>query len=172
MSRDEDESSYHNFCLSMYDLSNLKKIDDHTSNMNKYYGYNNINKKNLKDSKIKFNKLHKTFHLFKDNLLNLRRTMSDWKENEYINLVNEMRKNNKKDKKERDRDRDRDRDDRENIYRCNSLGFKNLRMKKQMSLLNAIMNPKDDFGYSQYFLPRTELMLLSRIEESKNKKKK
>ena len=170
MSRDEDESSYHNFCLSMYDLSNLKKIDDHTSNMNKYYGYNNINKKNLKDSKIKFNKLHKTFHLFKDNLLNLRRTMSDWKENEYINLVNEMRKNNKKDKK--DRDRDRDRDDRENIYRCNSLGFKNLRMKKQMSLLNAIMNPKDDFGYSQYFLPRTELMLLSRIEESKNKKKK
>ena len=172
MSRDEDESSYHNFCLSMYDLSNLKKIDDHTSNMNKYYGYNNINKKNLKDSKIKFNKLHRTFHLFKDNLLNLRRTMSDWKENEYINLVNEMRKNNKKDKKERDRDRDRDRDDRENIYRCNSLGFKNLRMKKQMSLLNAIMNPKDDFGYSQYFLPRTELMLLSRIEESKNKKKK
>jgi hypothetical protein len=172
ISKDEEESSYHNFCLSMYDPGNLKKINDNTSNVNKYYEYNKINRKNIKDSKIHFNQLHHTFHLFKDNFLNLRRTMSDWKAKEYLNLVNEMKKNNKKDKKEKDRDRDRDIYDRDILYRNNSFGMQNLRSRKQMSLLNAIMNPKDEFGYSQYFLPRTGSMLLSRMEEIKTKKKK
>ena len=164
----EDESGYHNFCLSMYDQGNLRKINDNNSNINKYYGYNNLNRKNLKDSKIHFNKLHRTFHLFKDNLLNLRRTMSDWKTGEYMNLVNEIKKNNKKGTKERDRDRE----DREKMFRNNSYGFINIRIKKQNSLLNAMINPKDEFSYSRYFLPRTGSMLLSRMEEPKNKKKK
>ena len=167
ISREEDDDSgYHNFCISMYDQGNLKKIVEHHSNANKYYGYNNLNKNNIKDSKIQFNKLHRTFHLFKDNLLNLRRTMSDWKANEYLNLVNEIKKNNKKGIKERDRDRDRE------MFRNNSFGIKNIKIKKQNSLLNAMINPNDEFGYSRYFLPRTGSMLLSRIEESKTKKKK
>ena len=171
ISREEDDDSgYHNFCISMYDQGNLKKIVENHSNINKYYGYNNLNKNNLKDSKIQFNKLHRTFHLFKDNLLNLRRTMSDWKTNEYLNLVNEIKKNNKKGVKERDRDRDRDRD--REMFRNNSFGIKNIRIKKQNSLLNAMINPNDEFGYSRYFLPRTGSMLLSRIEEPKAKKKK
>ena len=170
ISKDEDEESgYHNFCLSMYDQGNLKKINDNNSNVNKYFGYTNLNKHNLKDSKMQLNQLHRTFHLFKDNFLNLRRTMSDWKKHEYTNLVNEIKKNNKKGGKERDRDRDRDRD---NLLRNNSFGFKNIRIKKQNSLLNAMINPKDEFGYSKYFLPRSGSMLLSRIEEPKNKKKK
>ena len=46
-------------------------------------------------------------------------------------------------------------------------------MRKQNSLLNAMINPKDEFRYSQYFLPRTGSMLLSRKEDPKaNKKKK
>lgn len=161
---EDDDSGYHNFCISMYDQGNLKKIFENNSNTNKYYGYNNLNKKNIKDSKMQFNKLHRTFHLFKDNLLNLRRTMSDWKANEYLNLVNEIRKNNKKGIKERDRDRE--------MLRNNSFGFKNIKIKKQNSLLNAMINPNDEFGYSRYFLPRTGSMLLSRIEEPKAKKKK
>ena len=164
ISKDEDEdSTYHNFCLSMYDPGNLKKIDDTRTTINKYYGYNNLNKNNLKDSKIHFNELHRTFHLFKDNLLNLRRTMSDWKTNEYKNLVDKIRKNKKgiKEKDEKD------------MGRNNSYGFKNIRMRKQNSLLNAMINPKDEFRYSQYFLPRTGSMLLSRKEDPKaNKKKK
>ena len=171
ISREEDDDSgYHNFCISMYDQGNLKKIVESRSTANKYYGYNNLNKNNIKDSKIQFNKLHRTFHLFKDNLLNLRRTMSDWKANEYLNLVNEIRKNNKKGVKERDRDRDRDRD--REMFRNNSFGLKNIKIKKQNSLLNAMINPNDEFGYSRYFLPRNGSMLLSRIEEPKTKKKK
>ena len=178
ISKDEEESSYHNFCLSMYDFGNLQKINENTSNANKYFEYNKLNRKNIKDSKLHFNQLHKTFHLYKDNFLNLRRTMSDWKANEYLSLVNEMKKNNKKDKKEKEKDKDRDRDrdrdiyDRDNLYRNNSYGFQNLRNRKQMSLLNAIINPKDEFRYSQYFLPRNGSMLLSRMEEPKTKKKK
>ena len=164
ISKDEDEdSTYHNFCLSMYDPGNLKKIDETRTTINKYYGYNNLNRNNLKDSKIHFNELHRTFHLFKDNLLNLRRTMSDWKTNEYKNLVDKIRKNKKgiKEKDEKD------------MGRNNSYGFKNIRMRKQNSLLNAMINPKDEFRYSQYFLPRTGSMLLSRKEDPKaNKKKK
>jgi len=164
-SRDEDESSYHNFCLSMYDLGNLKKIDDNNRNMNRYYGYSNLNKNNLNDSKIHLNKLHRTYHLFKDNYLNLRRTMSDWKTNEYINLVNKI-KNNKKGIKEKDRD------DRDNVCKNNNFGFRNIRIKKSNSLLNAMVNPKDEFRYSQYFLPRSGSMLLSRIEDPTKAKKK
>ena len=152
----------------MYDHGNLIKINDNNIKLNKYYGYNNLNRNNLKDSKLQLNKLHRTFHLFKDNLLNLRRTMSDWKKHEYTNLLNEIKKNNKKGTKERDRDRD----DRENFAKNNNFGFRNKRIKKQNSLLNAMINPKDEFGYSRYFLPRSGSMLLSRIEEPKTKKKK
>ena len=159
---EDDDSNYHNFCLSMYDPGNLKKIDDTHTRINKYYGYNNLNRNNLKDSKIHFNKLQRTFHLFKDNLLNLRRTVSDWKTNEYFNLMDQMRKNKKgiKDKDEKDNNKN------------NSYGFKNIRMRKQNSILNAMINPKDEFRYSQYFLPRTGSMLLSRKEEAKTNKKK
>ena len=74
ISKDEDEESgYHNFCLSMYDQGNLRKINDNNSNVNKYFGYTNLNKHNLKDSKMPLNQLHRTFHLFKDNFLNLRK---------------------------------------------------------------------------------------------------
>ena len=96
--------------------------------------------------------------------------MSDWKTNEYINLVNKIKKNNKKGIKEKGRERYRE--DIENKNKKNSFSFKNIRIKKQNSLLNAIINPKDGFRYSQYFLPRTGSMLLSRIEDPKVKKKK
>ena len=44
-------------------------------------------------------------------------------------------------------------------------------IRKQHSLLNAIINPKDKFDYSQYFLPRMGTLLLKRSEEPKTKKK-
>ena len=127
-----------------------------------------MNAINLNDAKIKFNKLHKTFNLYKDDFLNLRRTMSDWKKSDYFHLVNEIKKNNKKGIREKDRDKD----DRENMAKTNSFGFKNLRFKKQNSLFNAMINPIEGFKYSQYYLPRSGSMLLSRNEEQKKKKKK
>ena len=167
-SKEDSESTYHNFCLSMYDLGNLKKINNNNSNMNKFSKINNMNTINLNDAKNKFNKLHKTFNLYKDDFLNLRRTMSDWKKSDYFHLVNEIKKNNKKGIREKDRDKD----DRENMAKTNSFGFKNIRFRKQNSLFSAMINPIEGFKYSQYFLPRSGSMLLSRNEEQKKKKKK
>ena len=39
---------------------------------------------------------------------------------------------------------------------------KNESDKKNNSLLNALVNPKDNFNYSKFYLPRNGSMLLSR----------
>ena len=99
--------------------------------------------------------MHKTYNQYKNNFLNLRRTVSDWKRGEYLNLLDKL-KRNKTPKKEKEKKEEE---------------IKRRQMKRQSSLLNAIVNPKDHFDYSQYFLPRTGTLLLSRAEEQKTKKK-
>jgi hypothetical protein len=173
-SKNEEESNqYHNFGLSMYNMENLEKINDNTTKLNKYFEYYKINNKSIKKSKIKFSKLEQTYHKYKDDLLNLRKTMGDLKASECLLLINKIKK------KEKEKDRDKGDNEREfydkdnlNILRNNSHGLKNSRMRKQISLLNAIMNPKDKFSFSQFYLPREGSLLLSRIEEKKNKTKK
>ena len=104
--------------------------------------------------------MHKTYNLYKNNFLDLRRTVSDWKRGEYITLLDKIKKNNstKKEKEKKD----------ENVYTFQS---KKKNIRKQNSLLNAIINPKDEFAYSQFFLPRTGALLLRRSEEPKVKHK-
>ena len=155
VSKDDDESFSHNFCLSLFDQGNLKKINQNRHNyINNYRSviYSNSLKK---ESKIKIDQLHKTYNQYKNNLLNLRRTVSDWKRGEYLNLIDKL-KRNKTPKKEKEKKEEE---------------IKKKQIKRQTSLLNAIVNPKDHFDYSQYFLPRTGTLLLSRAEEQKNKKK-
>ena len=157
-SKEDDDSFSHNFCLSLYDQGNLKKI-----NQNKHgHNRNNNNSKSInspnslrKESKIKIDQLHKTYNLYKNNFLNLRRTVSDWKRGEYLNLIDKI-KSNKTPKKEKEKKEEQ---------------IKKKNLRKQYSLLNAIINPKDQFEYSQYFLPRTGTLLLKRAEEQKTKKK-
>ena len=148
-SKEDEDSFSHNFCLSLYDEGNLKKL-----NQNKH---NKINFPQTirKESKIKIEQLHNTYNIYKNNFLNLRRTVSDWKRGEYINLLDKMKRNitPKKDKDKKEED------------------IKKKILRKQNSLLNAIINPKDKSEFSQYFLPRTGTLLLQRVEEQKNKKK-
>ena len=148
-SKENEDSFSHNFCLSLYDEGNLKKL-----NQNKH---NKINFPQTirKESKIKIEQLHNTYNIYKNNFLNLRRTVSDWKRGEYINLLDKMKRNitPKKDKDKKEED------------------IKKKILRKQNSLLNAIINPKDKSEFSQYFLPRTGTLLLQRVEEQKNKKK-
>ena len=155
VSKDDDESFSHNFCLSLFDQGNLKKINQNRHNYINNYKSVNYSNSLKKESKIKIDQLHKTYNQYKNNLLNLRRTVSDWKRGEYLNLIDKL-KRNKTPKKEKEKKEEE---------------IKKKQIKRQTSLLNAIVNPKDHFDYSQYFLPRTGTLLLSRAEEQKNKKK-
>ena len=144
---EDEEDNYNNFCLSLYGGGNLKKL-------NKNRNQNKILPPSINTvTKIKYNQMHKTYDLNKDNYLNLRKTLSDWKKAECLTLLNELTKN-KTTKIEEEKN-------------------KKSNLRRQYSVLNAIINPRDKFEFSQFFLPRTGSMLLTKkIEDNKKPKKK
>ena len=143
---EDEEDNYTNFCLSLYGQGNLKKLNQNRNQIK------NIPQSTNTLTRIKYNQMHKTYDLNKNNFLNLRRTLSDWKKAECITLLNELTKNKTPKVKEE----------------------KNTKsiLKRQHSVLNAIINPGDKFEFSQYFLPRTGSMLLNRKGEDNKKGKK
>ena len=146
-SREEEEENYYtNNCLSLFDQGNLKKLNQN-KNQNKIYPQSTNSL-----TRIKFNQIHKTFDLNKDNYLNLRRTLSDWKKTECLSLLNELTKNRTPKIEE------------EKIKKSN--------LRRQNSVLNAYVNPKDKFEFSQFYLPRTGSLLLKRKTEDNKKTKK
>ena len=146
-SREEEEENYYtNNCLSLFDQGNLKKLNQN-KNQNKIYPQSTNSLR-----RIKFNQMHKTFDLNKDNYLNLRRTLSDWKKTECFSLLNELTKNKTPKIEE------------EKIKKSN--------LRRQNSVLNAYVNPKDKFEFSQFYLPRTGSLLLKRKTEDNKKTKK
>ena len=146
-SREEEEENYYtNNCLSLFDQGNLKKLNQN-KNQNKIYPQSTNSL-----TRIKFNQIHKTFDLNKDNYLNLRRTLSDWKKTECLSLLNELTKNKTPKIEE------------EKIKKSN--------LRRQNSVLNAYVNPKDKFEFSQFYLPRTGSLLLKRKTEDNKKQKR
>ena len=146
-SREEEEENYYtNNCLSLFDQGNLKKLNQN-KNQNKIYPQSTNSL-----TRIKFNQIHKTFDLNKDNYLNLRRTLSDWKKTECLSLLNELTKNKTPKIEE------------EKIKKSN--------LRRQNSVLNAYVNPKDKFEFSHFYLPRTGSLLLKRKTEDNKKTKK
>ena len=146
-SREEEEENYYtNNCLSLFDQGNLKKLNQN-KNQNKIYPQSTNSL-----TRIKFNQIHKTFDLNKDNYLNLRRTLSDWKKTECLSLLNELTKNRTPKIEE------------EKIKKSN--------LRRQNSVLNAYVNPKEKFEFSQFYLPRTGSLLLKRKTEDNKKTKK
>ena len=146
-SREEEEENYYtNNCLSLFDQGNLKKLNQN-KNQNKIYPQSTNSL-----TRIKFNQIHKTFDLNKDNYLNLRRTLSDWKKTECLSLLNELTKNKTPKIEE------------EKIKKSN--------LRRQNSVLNAYVNPKEKFEFSQFYLPRTGSLLLKRKTEDNKKTKK
>ena len=143
---EDEEDNYNNFCLSLYGGGNLKKL-------NKNRNQNKILPPSINTvTKIKYNQMHKTYDLNKDNYLNLRKTLSDWKKAECLTLLNELTKN-KTTKIEEEKN-------------------KKSNLRRQYSVLNAIINPRDKFEFSQFFLPRTGSMLLTKKAEDNKKPKK
>ena len=143
---EDEEDNYNNFCLSLYGGGNLKKL-------NKNRNQNKILPPSINTvTRIKYNQMHKTYDLNKDNYLNLRKTLSDWKKAECLTLLNELTKN-KTTKIEEEKN-------------------KKSNLRRQYSVLNAIINPRDKFEFSQFFLPRTGSMLLTKKAEDNKKPKK
>ena len=144
--KEKEESLYNNYYLSLYDLGNLKKINHNRRNYINNNQNNNYQSSNISVYKSKFEQLHKSYDLNKNNFLNLRRSVSELKKGEYLNLIERL-KTNKTFKKENERRED---------------GIKKINIKKHIGLLNAIVNPSEYSEYSQYFLPRIGTLLLKR----------
>ena len=167
-SQEDSENYSNNFYLSAFDQSNIKKINENKSFIGSMKDINNY-------AKYKINRLHNTFNLYKNNLLNLRRTMSDWKKNDYDLLVSQISKNI-----DSTIDYEEPNNDRDYLYKNNSVDYlmdksnliKNIKLRKEKSLLNAMVNPNDNTTYSRFFLPRSGSMLLSRTENQNAMKKK
>ena len=108
-----------------------------------------------------FIKLNKKYNTFKNNLLSMRRSLSNDKKIEYQNLVDKIRLKQINDF------------DEENEYEFTELESNKTNIiynyksqnkfdNKNYSLLNALVNPKDISNYSKFYLPRNGSMLLSR----------
>ena len=111
--------------------------------------------------KNEFIKLNKKYNTFKNNLLSMRRSLSNDKKIEYQNLVDKIRLKQINDY------------DEENEYEITELESNKTNIiynnksqskfgNKNYSLLTALINPKDNFNYSKFYLPRNGSMLLSR----------
>ena len=157
--KDESESEYHNFYMSAYDFGNIKKLGKFS---NKTIEFDRPVKKRNKDTNI-----IEAFESSRDNFLNFRKTMDSWKKENYEKLYNRLRKS------------------KDNVGHSNanypsesrfisSKRKNNIRLIKQNSLENALINPNEQNIYPRYFLPRSGSMLLKRrtLNEKKGKSKK
>ena len=169
----EDESIYHNFCLSAYNSKNMKIIE---RNKNKLQNdvkilrhispcSKNIGKKKLLDENDSFNN-------YKNDYLNLRKTIGEWKKYECEELLNKI-KSNKKEGIDDDNNNNNNLNKEKNNKNKDAFVYK---IKKQKILINAILNPNEDNTFPKYYLPKPGENLLSKIEinttKKKNKKKK
>lgn len=149
----------HNFYLSAFNNENIPNI-----NKNIY------TKSYIKIKKNQFSNLSQRYNLYKHNFLNMRRAMSNDKKKEYELLVNKLRTKRINDLYFND-DYDEDFDN-ENLQNISNAGLiKSVGLKKENSLLKAIINPNDNQIFSRYYLPRIGSMLLSRDELNKKMNK-
>ena len=153
-SMEEEESIYHNFCLSAYNWKNIKIINKNRNNFEKDIkilrhispSSKNIGKKKLLDENDSFNN-------YKNNYLNLRKTIGEWKKYECEELMNTIKNNKEKEK--------------------DAVVNKNYnKIKKEKILINAIINPNEYNTFPEYYLPKAGENLLSKIDINAGKKKK
>jgi len=163
----EEESIYHNFCLSAYNWKNMKIIEKAKKNLDKGVKIlrhisplsNNIgNKRSLSEND--------TFNNYRNDYLNLRKTIGEWKKYEYKQLLKKMSKNNTKEKCEESPNMNKEKSYKNKdafLYRINTY---------QKNLMNSILNPNEDNSFPSYFLPKSGSTLLSKIEINTQKNKK
>ena len=153
-----EEKERHDFFISAYDMSNIKKINE------------------IFEKRSPQNKLSRNFSNFKNNFLTIRKTMSVWHKKEYDQLVKTLNKNSINDIDKISNNSLEDTLNKEskksNLYNyryklkesSDIYETKNKRENSFSSLRNAIINPNDNLIYSMYYFPRSGSMLLSKEE--------
>ena len=144
------------FNLSVYNMNNLEKIKN-------FKLKNKETKENTSNYKIY--KINNVYKLYKNNYLNLRKSISDFRKKEYEGLLNKISKCKSRENEESQKN---DKDNIDILYNLNDkLLFKNKisnlnKEKKHKYLSSAILNPDESNNFSQYYLPRSGSMLLTR----------
>ena len=153
----KEESIYHNFCLSAYTSKNIKAISKHSDNLKndlKILKYISPLSKYIGSKKL-LNE-NTSFNDFRDNFLNLRKNMGQFKKYECNELLTKIQKNTISNFKD-------------------SMTFRNIKSRKNRMLLSAIINPQEEYSYPLLYLPRSGRTLLARgnaLSEPKKKKKR
>ena len=145
------------------------------SDINQSTKWNLLNKSNVEAvnkillNKVKrrneFIKLSKRYNAYKHNLLSMRQSMSNDKRIQYQKLVDKIKIKKLNDYDEDEYEITELESNKTNVIYNYKLQNKNDR--KNISLLNALVNPKDSFNYSKFYLPRNGSMLLSRDKVKK-----
>ena len=161
-----DDNSNRNagkFNLSVYNMNNVEKIKNFKNITNLK---NKEAKENLNNNKIY--KINNAYKLYKNNYLNLRKSISDFRRKEYQGLLNKIA--NCKDS-ENVEPYVIIKDNTDTLNNLNDkLLFKNkisnlIKDKKHKFLSSAMLNPDESNNFSQYYLPRSGSMLLTREKE-------
>ena len=151
--------------------SNDSKDNFHFSSFNKYdiLKINNLGKR-ISYKKNLFHNLNNRYNLYKDNYLKMRKTISKDKKKEYESLLGKLRGKSFNDYYNEDYEDEfiePENAGNNNSILINNVNGKTQKMKKNNSLMQAIVNPNDNPSYSRYYLPRNGSMLLSRDELNK-----
>ena len=139
---------------------------------NKYHS--NLHKISNKSNLINIKKnyfidLNQRYNLYKHNLLNMRKSISNDKKREYKYLFNKLvkKRHNNYSYENYDDEYIETENTGNNLNLVNNRVGKPIRLKKNNSLFEAMVNPNENPIYSRYFLPRNGSMLLSRDEQIK-----
>ena len=158
---DDSKRNVGKFNLSVYNMNNIEKIKYFKNHMIQ----KNIEPKENINNKYKIYKINNVYNLYKNNYLNLRKSISDFRKKEYQGLLNKITKCKSSENTESKINF------KDNIDSLNNLNdkllFKNkisnlIKEKKHKFLSSVILNPDESNNFSQYYLPRSGSMLLTR----------
>jgi hypothetical protein len=170
----EEDSLFHNFCMSASNLKNIKIIDKHKNIQKDIKILRHISPSSNYIGSKKFTDRNDSFNNYKDDYLNLRKTIGEFKKFECEILAKKLNQNEAIKKNESLRNMNK-----EKSIRIKNSYFKILNevnTAKQKDIESAIINPNIEHTFSKYFLPICEKALLTRIgggiAAGKKKKKK
>ena len=166
----KEKFNYHQICKINMNPTNPSYLESDFSQRTKMMLLNKDNVDKITKQilvKIKkrnyFEKLNKRYDTYKHNLLSMRQSLSNDKRKEFETLANKI-KLKKLDDFEFNYENENELTEIDNVKKNILFPYKLQRKsdKKNFSLMNALVNPKDNSNYSRFYLPRNGSMLLSR----------
>ena len=169
----KEKLAYKQLCNINTNITNQTYLESDVNQKTKMILFNkeNVDKVNKQILiKIKkrnhFETLNNRYNTFKNNLLNMRRSISNEKRKEYQSLVDKIKLKKLNDYEFND-EKENEINEIENLKNNPLISYKFRPEEKNNSILHAIVNPKDNFNYSRFYLPRNGSMLLSRDKTKK-----